>query len=301
MFISSGRVISISLAAAAVLFSAACDLEPDPTTRTVTIETREVTSPDVAVSPDGQILVFSLLGHLFRLPVQGGLAEQLTFGPFYDEDPAFSPDGKEIAFASDRGGGEGNLFVLTLDTGALRQVTDEFWAARPTWSPDSESLLYLSYELGSIRCRGPASVHRVSLDGNVPQALTDSIRPVRSVGFTPEGRMTWVRQEPTEAGTRSIIELVRDDGAADIVATVDGQVDRLGLGPDGVLWVHRIRPWAPRAELVRIHGGEAPAPVADITRRPPRPAQETRSRSSPVWSSRCLQHSTSRQSTRQRR
>jgi len=47
--------------------------------RTLEIETTEVTAPDVAITPDGQTLIFTLLGHLFRLPVEGGEAEQLTF------------------------------------------------------------------------------------------------------------------------------------------------------------------------------------------------------------------------------
>ena len=65
--------------------------------RTIELETTEVTEADVALSPDGQWLVFTMLGHLFRLPVEGGTAEQLTFGPYYDSDPVFSPDGNRVA------------------------------------------------------------------------------------------------------------------------------------------------------------------------------------------------------------
>ncbi len=53
---------------------------------TIKFETSEVTQANVAVSPDGRWLVFTLLGHLFRVPVQGGTAEQLTFGPSYDTE-----------------------------------------------------------------------------------------------------------------------------------------------------------------------------------------------------------------------
>ena len=55
--------------------------------RTIELETTEVTRADVALSPDGRWLIFTILGHLFRLPVEGGTAEQLTFGPYYDSDP----------------------------------------------------------------------------------------------------------------------------------------------------------------------------------------------------------------------
>ncbi len=82
--------------------------------RTIEFETTEVTAADVTLSPDGQWLIFTMLGHLFRLPVEGGTAEQLTFGPYYDTDLVFSPDGNSIAFVSDRDGSEGNVFVLDL-------------------------------------------------------------------------------------------------------------------------------------------------------------------------------------------
>jgi hypothetical protein len=82
--------------------------EPTPSTdegagtRTIEFETTEVTQADVTVSPDDRWLVFTILGHLFRMPIAGGVAEQLTFGPYYDSDPVFSPDGQRIAFVSDR-------------------------------------------------------------------------------------------------------------------------------------------------------------------------------------------------------
>ncbi len=96
---------------------------PTAAARTIEFETTEVTAADVALSPDGQWLIFTILGHLFRLPVEGGTAEQLTFGPYYDSDPVFSPDGVRVAFISDRDGGEGNVFLLELATGQITQVT----------------------------------------------------------------------------------------------------------------------------------------------------------------------------------
>lgn len=112
---------------------------------TLEFKTTQATDADVAASPDGKQLVFTLLGHLFRVPVEGGDAQQLTFGACYDNDPAFSPDGRRVAFVSDRDGSGGNLFVLELATSKVTQVTHETHAAQPTWAADGKAVFYLRY------------------------------------------------------------------------------------------------------------------------------------------------------------
>ena len=108
--------------------------------RIIEFETTEVTAPDVAISPDGEVLIFTMLGHLFQLPVAGGTAEQLTFGLYYDTDPVFSPDGSRVAFVSDRDGSEGNVFLLDVVTGRISQLTHEPWAGRPAWTADGSAV-----------------------------------------------------------------------------------------------------------------------------------------------------------------
>ena len=56
------------------------------------------------ISPDGKTVVFSYKGDLWSVPSTGGEARQLTSNTAYDYAPVFSPDGREIAFASDRRG-----------------------------------------------------------------------------------------------------------------------------------------------------------------------------------------------------
>src|ERR1044071_3715112 len=74
------------------------------------------------VSPDGQTIVFDLLGDLYTMPVTGGRTTAITSGMAFDAQPRFSPDGKTIAFISDRSGGE-NLWTMRLDFTDTTQVT----------------------------------------------------------------------------------------------------------------------------------------------------------------------------------
>ncbi|MCH7777309.1 MAG: PD40 domain-containing protein, partial [Gemmatimonadetes bacterium] len=204
--------------------------------RTIEFETTEVTAPDVAVSPDGELLIFNMLGHLFRLPVEGGTAEQITFGPYYDTDPAFSPDGVRVAFVSDRDGSEGNVFVVDLSTGAITQVTQEPWAARPTWTPDGRGIVYLRMVrevLGltplprhSLPDLVSAQVRRVALSGGAPETLTDEPRVIGSVFHLADGRVGWavieldIDEETIRASTR--IEIMNADGAVTHLAVLAG-------------------------------------------------------------------------------
>src|SRR3954469_5797422 len=111
-------------------------------TKPLDFETDEGTWINVDVSPDGQQIVFDLLGDLYVMPVAGsgaGLAERLTQGAAFDMQPRFSPDGKSIAFTSDRDG-LWNIWVVARDGSGARQISKEkrWFVNSPTWSPDSQ-------------------------------------------------------------------------------------------------------------------------------------------------------------------
>src|SRR4029079_12442714 len=61
----------------------------------------------VDVSPDGRMIAFDLLGHLYEMPFAGGDARRLTSGRSWNLLPRYSPDGTRIMFTSDRRGKEG--------------------------------------------------------------------------------------------------------------------------------------------------------------------------------------------------
>jgi tricorn protease len=97
------------------------------------------------VSPKGERVVFSARGEIVTAPIEKGAPRQLTFSPgAHDREPAWSPDGRHIAFFSDETGEE-ELYVVPQDgSGAPQALTSGGKARRhrPVWSPDSKHIAF---------------------------------------------------------------------------------------------------------------------------------------------------------------
>ena len=93
-------------------------------TREIRINVDNGTWMNVDVSRDGKLIAFDLLGDIYVMPITGGAPTRIAEGLAYDQQPRFSPDGKRIAFVSDRGGGD-NIWVMNVDGSDKRQVTKE--------------------------------------------------------------------------------------------------------------------------------------------------------------------------------
>lgn len=94
-----------------------------------------------ALSPDGKLLTFSFHGDLWIVDSTGGQARPLTRNSAKDTEPRFSPDGKQIAFVSDREGSK-QIFVMPSAGGPATQVTHHTGGqSLQDWYPDGKSLL----------------------------------------------------------------------------------------------------------------------------------------------------------------
>ncbi|MCO6360817.1 amidohydrolase family protein [Roseivirga pacifica] len=107
--------------------------------RTLSFNTKEGTWVSVDVSPDGQTIIFDMLGDLYTMPIGGGKATRITDGMAYDTHPRYSPDGKSIVFTSDRSGSD-NAWIMELETEETTQITkgNNEWVQSAEWSPDGE-------------------------------------------------------------------------------------------------------------------------------------------------------------------
>lgn len=94
------------------------------------------------LSPEGSRIVFRALNDLWLLRI-GGVPEPLTRDVFFQCDADFSPDGKQLAFSTDRGG-KHDIWIRDFDTGGDRQLTQLANAALSCrWSPDGKEIAFL--------------------------------------------------------------------------------------------------------------------------------------------------------------
>jgi dipeptidyl aminopeptidase/acylaminoacyl peptidase len=113
---------------------------------------RQVLLQHLAVSPDGAWAAYSrrtvergkYRSRLWRVSLDGGRPEQLTFADANDLNPAFSPDGETLAFLSDRSEERMHPWLLPLGAGEPRQAAELEVAGSPRWSPDGRTLLVLA-------------------------------------------------------------------------------------------------------------------------------------------------------------
>jgi Tol biopolymer transport system component len=127
-----------------------------------------------ALSPDGNRIVFQALNQLWLMRI-GGEPQQLTGDSYYKCDPSWSPDGKRIAYSSDKAGTE-DLYVLDLESGDEQRVTSIVGAeVSSAWSPDGTQLAFQD-QTGATFVVDIAS-------GNVRQVIASLFAPSKPSWF----------------------------------------------------------------------------------------------------------------------
>ncbi|MFT6043686.1 MAG: Tol biopolymer transport system component, partial [Porticoccaceae bacterium] len=193
-------------------------MQPQGDMQTITIDTTESTWSNLSVSEDGQAMVFDMLGDIYTMSIVGGEATPLVQGFDWNMQPTYSPDGKTIAYISDRDGAS-NLWVMDANGGNPHQISKEETALihTPTWSPDGD---YIAVTKGFMSSRSiPAGeiwmYHRSGGDGVMvteraygPHTQKNMTDPA----FSPDGQYLYYTDDMTsgriwEYGKNSTTEL----------------------------------------------------------------------------------------------
>ncbi len=249
-----------ALAALTLILAAAADLaaqgppaagpkKPDlPLTaaRKISFTTSKASWMSLDVSPDGQSIVFDLLGDLYTVPIAGGKATRLTSGMAYDVQPRFSPDGKRVVFVSDRSGGE-NLWIMSTDKKDTVQITKgatDLYVS-PEWSPDGQYVV--ASKSGSLF--GAAKLWLYNVDGGTGIALISAPPPLKTLGaaFGPNARYVYFSQRQGDWSYNAIFPQYqlavydRETGTQTVISGRHGSAFRPALSPDGKWLVYGSR------------------------------------------------------------
>lgn len=224
-------------------------------TRTLAFTTHVGHWMSVDVSPDGQTLVFDLLGDIYTMPITGGKATALTRGMGFDAQPRFSPDGKTIVYVSDRDGGY-NLYLLSLDKRDTVQLTtgktNHYYS--PTFTPDGRYVvatrnnrLYM-YDIqgGSGEELARPEPGAAPAGGRGGGAADNNLRQM-GAAFGSDPRYVWFAQRRgnfmynTPLQDYSLAVYDRESGQTTTRETRWGSAFRPALSPDGKWLVYGTR------------------------------------------------------------
>src|SRR5882672_6579902 len=222
---------------------------------TIEFTTDEGTWMSLDVSPDGKTITFDLVGDLYTLPIDGGNASRIAGGMSFDSQPKFSPDGKTIAFLSDRSGVE-NLWIANADGSNPRAVTKDRptqdrpeYMLSPSWTADGQYLLV-------SKSRPPEATFGVFLydkDGGTgirigsapppPQPQGEGSAPPRPAPnrmgavTSPDGKFIYYARFPLWQNIR----FDRETGDTATITNAQGSAMRPVLSPDGQSLVFATR------------------------------------------------------------
>jgi TolB protein len=160
--------------------------------------TQDIDEGFPAWSPDGKQIAFTSRRdgnneiYMMPAPAAGAPAAasstwvRLTDNPADDFAPAWSPDGKQIAFVSDRDQKQGvyDIYIMQVEGSNVRRLTsDTAIDYSPAWSPDGKRLAFRSHH------GGPADIYVIHVDGSGLQDLTNNPAEDWAPSWSPDGAL----------------------------------------------------------------------------------------------------------------
>lgn len=225
--------------------------------KTHSFTTDEGTWMNLDVSPDGQTIVFDLLGDIYTLPVSGGKAKAIRTGIPFDIQPRFSPDGSKISFTSDAGGGD-NIWIMNTDGSDAKQITKEDFRLlnNAVWSADGNFLIARKH-FSSTRSLGAGEMWQYHKTGGTGLQLTkrkNDQQDVNEPSVSSDGKFLYYSEDMYPGGSfqynkdpNDQIYVIKryefETGKTETVTGGPGGAARPTVSPDGkkLAFVKRVR------------------------------------------------------------
>ena len=241
---------SLILVASPILAQGADDKSDAPLplqgqTEKLEFSTTEGSWLSIDIMPDGETLVFDLLGDLYSLSISGGQAERISSGLGFDSQPTISPDGEWIAFVSDRSGSN-NLWISKTDGSEPRKISNEKQSGiiSPAWTPDSKYIVV-------TKKAAETELMMYHIDGGAGVKVSGATAEEKFWGvgavISPDAKHIYLAQGVDSKGpvpNFPVTQIVRFnllDGTSEQLTQAEGGGVRPAISPDGMQLVYGTR------------------------------------------------------------